>query len=120
MHKLLIENKASIEALCKKHFIQALYVFGSAASNNLKSTSDIDLLYTFDYGSFNPQKDSVHQLPFDPFLKQFYLKTELEELLKRKIDLIELKKFENPIFQRQVDSTKILIYNGQEYKEVVA
>lgn len=118
MHKLLIENKAPIEALCKKHFIQELFVFGSAASNNLKSTSDIDFLYTFDYGSFNPQKDSINQLPFDPFLEHFYLKTELEELLKRKIDLIELKKFENPIFQRHVDSTKILIYHGKGHKEV--
>jgi hypothetical protein len=118
MNKILIEKKASIEALCKKHFIQELFVFGSAASDNLKSNSDIDFLYTFDYGIFNPQQDSINQLPFNPFLEQFYLKTELEELLKRKVDLIELKRFDNPIFQRQVDESKILIYHGKRHKEV--
>ncbi len=37
-------------------------------------------------------------------------KQHLEEIYQRPVDLVTIKKFRNPIFQKEVDSSKILIY----------
>jgi predicted nucleotidyltransferase len=40
----------------------------------------------------------------------FNLKFQLEQLLKRQIDLLEQKAIRNPYLKEQIDTTKILIY----------
>jgi predicted nucleotidyltransferase len=37
-------------------------------------------------------------------------KQHLEEIYQRPVDLVTIKKFRNPIFQKEVDSSKTLIY----------
>lgn len=39
--------KINVTALCKKHKVNSLYVFGSVVTNKFKDDSDIDLLVSF-------------------------------------------------------------------------
>jgi predicted nucleotidyltransferase len=93
------QHQAAIEALCKKHAVQSLYVFGSALQTNLKPQSDIDLLVEFDWNSNRNFSDCYWEL-----------KTELESLFNREVDLVCDSAIRNPIFRREVDTHKEPIY----------
>lgn len=85
--------------LCRKHHVRRLDIFGSAATGQLKETSDIDLLVEFDE-QINPRR-------FDNYFE--FLRA-LEELFGRHVDLVEAGGPRNPYFIEQVDSTKRPIY----------
>jgi len=88
-----------ITALCDKHKVAKLFVFGSILTDHYKKSSDIDLLVdftgvdTFDYAD-----------------NYFDLKISLEELLQRPIDLLEEKALKNPYLRKSIDSSKQKIY----------
>jgi len=44
--------------------------------------------------------------------KYFNLKFVLEDLLSRKIDLLEEKAIRNPLFKQQIGRTKVLVYGN--------
>lgn len=89
----------SIIHLCKVHKVKELYMFGSAINDQFNSSSDIDFLVEFE------GVDVVDY--FDNYMD---FKYKLENLLERKIDLIENQAIRNPIFRRSVDRSKQLIY----------
>jgi hypothetical protein len=47
MADLVAQHKQEIEALCQKHGVLSLALFGSAARGDLQSDSDVDLLIEF-------------------------------------------------------------------------
>jgi predicted nucleotidyltransferase len=74
-------------------------VFGSALTENFKRSSDIDLLVDFSGVELYDYADNY-----------FDLKSSLEKLFKRQVDLLEDKAVKNPYLRKSIDSTKILIY----------
>lgn len=97
--KELKEHIEQIKQLCNKHDVRSLFAFGSVASDELKADSDIDLLVDIDNND-----------PIDYTDNYFALKFELEDILKRPIDLLEAKALKNPFLKKQIDNTKVLVY----------
>ncbi len=86
-------------ALCKKYRVDKLWVFGSILTPRFNDESDVDFSVIFHY----------EQIP-DLFVNFFDFIEDLQGLLGRKIDLIDETAIKNPIFKKELDSTKLLIY----------
>ena len=96
---LIQKYQPEIQRLCKKHAVQSLYVFGSVLQNNFTPHSDIDLLVEFDWENDCDFSNCYWEL-----------KTELESLFDRKVDLVCDSAIRNPIFRRKVDAHKEAVY----------
>jgi len=99
MHKVLRNNIDKIKALCANRNVKSLFVFGSICTDKFKSSSDIDLLI-----SFNPMDHADYADNY------FLIADEFEEILNRPVDLITDKSLANPYFINSINSSKILIY----------
>ncbi len=97
--RLIKRNMAQIIALCEKHKVLELYVFGSVLTPYFNKNSDVDFTVVFD-------KPAVE----DYFTNYFDFKFALEELLQRDVDLIEYNAIRNPYFKKEVDQTRKVIY----------
>lgn len=97
--RLIKRYMKEIEALCKKHKVTRLFVFGSILTDRFNEESDIDFVVDFD-------RENVT----DYFDNYFNLKYALEDLFKRKVDLLEEQTIRNPYLKKSVDQTKTLIY----------
>lgn len=92
--------------LCKTHKVKSLYAFGSSVTNHFNSsTSDIDLLVEID--------DSD---PLERGEKLLSLWDKLELFFKRKVDLLTDASIKNPYLRKNIDATKILVYDGKSAK----
>jgi hypothetical protein len=96
---IIYQNIDEIRTLCNKHKVARLFVFGSVLTDNFKEKSDIDFLVDFSGVDLYDYADNY-----------FDLKTSLEKLLKRQIDLLEDKAIKNPYLRKSIDSTKQIIY----------
>lgn len=96
-----IENQKinQIQALCKEYKVKTLFAFGSVTRDDFKADSGIDLVVDFD------EKD-----PFIYTDLYFNLKSKLEDLLKRQVDLLEDRGIKNRFFRQQLESTKVSFY----------
>jgi predicted nucleotidyltransferase len=99
MVSLIDENREALIRLCRSHHVKRLDVFGSAATGDFDSSSDIDFLVEFD-AEVAPRR-------FDNY---FDLRRDLEKLFARPIDLVEPGGLRNPYFIRQVNETRRQIY----------
>lgn len=97
--RIIEKNIDKIRALCIKHKVARLFVFGSILTDNFNKSSDIDLLVDFAGVDLYDYADNY-----------FDLKTSLEKLLKRQIDLLEDKAVKNPYLRQSIDSSKQMIY----------
>ncbi|MDQ3398966.1 MAG: nucleotidyltransferase domain-containing protein [Deinococcota bacterium] len=88
-----------IRHLAQAHQVARLEVFGSTVTGHAHECSDVDLLVVF-----KPLEASEHAQHY------FGLKHELEGLLQRQVDLIELKSLENPYFLRLIEPERRLLY----------
>ena len=93
------KNIDKLIKLCKKYKVIKLYVFGSVITEKFTKESDIDLLVTFDDIDLQNYADNYFDLKFS-----------LEDLFKRKIDLLEEKAIKNPFFKKSINNSKELIY----------
>lgn len=89
-----------LKAICIKHSVSELYVFGSAVSGNFNQKSDMDFAVLFN-DSLGPIERG------DAF---FGLMDDLENLYNRPIDLISYRALKNPIFKSELDKTKVSLY----------
>ncbi|MCD4696240.1 MAG: nucleotidyltransferase domain-containing protein [Bacteroidales bacterium] len=96
---LFEKNIEYLTKLCIKYRVLKLYVFGSAISDKFRKDSDIDLLVTFDSVALNDYADNYFDFKFS-----------LEDLFKRRIDLLEEKAIRNPFLKQSIDNSKELIY----------
>jgi predicted nucleotidyltransferase len=96
---IIDKNIDRIKALCCKHKVIKLFVFGSILTDKFKKSSDIDFLVDFDGVDLYDYADNY-----------FDLKKSLETLLKREVDLLEDKAVRNPYLRQNIDSSKQLIY----------
>ncbi|MFN6039385.1 MAG: nucleotidyltransferase family protein [Bacteroidota bacterium] len=96
---IIENNKSKIIELCEKHHVKNLYAFGSIVKDRFFADSDIDILVQF------------NQVELEKYFDNYMdLKEQLEELLSRRVDLVETQAIRNPIFRKVVDREKLLIY----------
>ena len=102
-----IKNKSSeFVALCKSHDVKTLDVFGSSVNATFKDdSSDIDLLVELE--TQDPIKRGENLMSLWEKFEIFFL---------RKVDLLTSSSIRNPILRKNIDSSKILIYDGKEQK----
>ena len=93
--KLIQRNIAQIVALCEKHKVESLYVFGSVLTDRFNDESDIDFVVVFD-------KANVE----DYFDNYFDFKYALEDLFNRSVDLVEDQTIKNTYLRQNVDASK--------------
>ena len=92
--------------LCRIHQVKSIYAFGSSITPHFNpDTSDIDLVVKIDNN--NPLERGEMLLS---------LWDQLEDFFKRKVDLLTENSIKNPFLKRQIDSTKVLIYDGTSQK----
>ena len=100
---IIEDNKYAISALCRKHSVKALWVFGSAATGAWNpETSDVDFLV--DLGDYEPGIA-------DRFLD---LADDLESLVCRSIDLITVRGLANkPRLEQRINTHRVEIYDAK-------
>ena len=97
-----------LELLCKKYKVDKLYAFGSVVKDNFRTDSDIDLI--------------VHLENMPPEQKGEYILAiwdELETLFAGKVDLLTDQKISNPILSKNIENSKILIYDRKNKETFV-
>ena len=99
--KLIRRNIGQIVALCEKHKVRQLFVFGSILTDKFNKDSDVDFTVIFD-------RDNLSVVVYGE--NYFEFKFALEDLLKRSVDLVEYNAIKNPYFKEELDETKQLIY----------
>lgn len=99
--KLIELNLQQIIDLCRQYKVKTLAVFGSILTDRFNEESDVDLLVNF---------EPIDHEKFDYVDNYFGLRDSLEQLLNRKVDLIEEKGLRNKYFIANINRTKQLIY----------
>lgn len=96
---LIEANIQHIVALCDKHEVNKLFVFGSVLTNRFNDDSDIDLVVDF------------NKIDLADYVNNYLdLKDSLQKVLGREVDLLEDKAISNPILRRNIDKNKRRIY----------
>ncbi len=91
------------KTLCKTHNVKHLYAFGSSVTDSFDPhSSDIDLLVELDTLD-----------PLDKGEKLISLWDKFENFFHRKVDLLTDSSIRNPYLKKNIDSTKVLIYDGK-------
>jgi uncharacterized protein len=95
--------------LCVDHNVKLLYAFGSAVTEKFDPiTSDIDLIVEI---------EDID--PLERGEKLIDLWDKFEIFFNKKIDLLTDSSIKNPILRRNIDNTKILIYDGKGKKVLI-
>lgn len=97
--KLIEMNMDRIAALCRKYRVAKLWVFGSILTPRFNDESDVDFSVIFHY----------NEIP-DLFVTFFDFIYELQDLLGRKVDMIDETAIKNAVFREELNATKQLIY----------
>jgi uncharacterized protein len=105
----IVKKKKDFTLLCKSHNVKYLYIFGSSVNERFDpKTSDIDLLVEID-----------SQDPIDRGEKLLSLWDLFENFFNRKVDLLTESSIRNPYLKNNIESTKVLIYDGSGEKVAV-
>ena len=101
MHQLIAGKKEEIAAICRRHRVERLEVFGSAARGTDfdQDNSDVDFLVEF----------APPLLP-DLFFRRIDMREELQNLLVRKVDLIHMGTIDNPYRLASIENDRELVY----------
>lgn len=90
-----------VKQLCDSYKVRSLFAFGSVTTERFNANSDIDFIVDIADDDLLSYSD-----------KYFDLMSRLEELFKRKIDLLEHKTIINPYLKARIDQTKVLVYGN--------
>ncbi len=96
---ILNQHIDQIIRVCELNKVSSLFAFGSVTTDNFRTDSDIDLVVEIEDND-----------PISYSDKYFNLKFQLEEILKRHIDLLEQKAIRNRFLKSEIDRTKVQIY----------
>lgn len=99
MNKIITEKIQAVTKLCRRYDVKKMYLFGSVCSDKFSDNSDIDILISFKDISIEKYTDNYFELHY-----------KLEELFKRKIDLLTENSLSNPFFIESIEETKQLLY----------
>ncbi len=97
----IAERAGELERLCRRHRVQRLDLFGSAATGAFRpDESDLDFLVEF----------QPADIPDGRFKAYFGLLEGLQELFGRPIDLVVDSAIDNPYFRESVEESKRPVY----------
>lgn len=106
MIEALKNRQKEFISLCKKHDVKTLYAFGSSTNERFnENTSDIDLL--IELNCDDPLKRGEYLLSLWDLFEIFF---------QKKVDLLTISQIRNPILKRNIENTKVLIYDGKGLK----
>jgi len=88
-----------IQSLCKENKVKSLFAFGSVTRMDFNDDSDVDLVVDFEEND-----------PFKYADLYFNLKSKLEIILKRHVDLLEERAIKNRFFRHHLEKTKVNIF----------
>lgn len=97
---VITNNINRIKAICKEHKVKELYVFGSAARNEMNENSDVDLIVKFN--------SAVSVEDYADLYLNFA--ESMEKILNTKVDVLLDKPIRNRVLQRELDETKQIVY----------
>ena len=95
------KHTSDIQRLCAQHKVKKLYAFGSALTPHFTKDSDIDFIVDFEPLDVSHYADNY-----------FNLKFALEDVFKRRIDLLEEKNIKNPFFLQAIENQRQLLYGA--------
>jgi uncharacterized protein len=101
IHPYLQEKKGKLIDICRNFGIKELYAFGSVVRKDFSPSSDVDFLVEFK----DTMKDPIER--FDIYLD---LKRQLEDILDRKVDILQEKDLTNPFLKHFIFQEKEKIY----------
>ena len=93
------EIKKKIRPICEKYNVRALFLFGSYARGEATEESDVDF-------------HLVSDRDIDLF-KMIGLRLDLEEVLKKEVDLISQISEDSKIFKKYYERDAVLIYESE-------
>lgn len=89
----------NLREICNFYHVKKLDLFGSALKGPFRKKSDVDFLVRFT------------KIPLEDYFENFInFKISLENLLERKVDLIEEQTLNNPHLIESINRDKIRIY----------
>ena len=96
----LASHQMELERLCRRHHVQRLDLFGSAAVGTYRpGESDLDFLVEFE------------PLPPGAYADTYFdLLEALERLFGRPVDLVVASAIKNPYFRQSVEQVRALLY----------
>lgn len=98
---VVAERAGELERLCRRHRVQRLDLFGSAATGAYRSDeSDLDFLVEF-------KPTDSHRVYADAY---FGLLEGLQELFGRPVDLVVDSTIDNPYFRESVEESRTSVY----------
>ena len=102
MNEIVTRRSAELAALCAKHRVTRLAVFGSAATDGFDpATSDVDFLVEFAPMSPRERADAY-----------FGLLESLENLFGVGVDLVEPGPISNPYLRKSIEESHVVIYEA--------
>ena len=100
MNAIIERNLPKLLDLCRKYDVRRLDLIGSAAREDFDANrSDVDFVVEFNDFTVENAADRYLGLMID-----------LEDLFRRKIDLVSYRAIRNPYFKKVVDNTRIILY----------
>ena len=87
---------ADIAALCEKHHIARLSLFGSVIRDDFRPDSDVDVLVEFEQGK-------------TPGLRFFTIQDDLTQMFRRRVDLNTPESL-NVYLRNRVEAEAVLVY----------
>ena len=106
---IIHKNIANFISTCVSHDVKHVYAFGSSITSAFdESTSDIDLLVEIEEND-----------PLQKGEKLLSLWDTFEILFQRKVDLLTDSSIKNPVLKKNIDTNKLLIYDGRSRKVLV-
>jgi predicted nucleotidyltransferase len=99
VNSIVEANLPEIKNLMRRYGVIRAYVFGSAATGNIATDSDVDFLV-----SFNPDLNYT-----DYGNNYFKLIYALQKLLKKNVDIVAEETISNPYLLQTINSQKIAV-----------
>jgi predicted nucleotidyltransferase len=102
MHLIVQQQLQPLRELCRKHRVERLDLFGSAARDDFDpATSDLDFLVGFEVMAPKDHADSY-----------FGLLEDLEKLFGRHVDRLESEPIENPYLWQSIVKSRTALYEA--------
>lgn len=103
MNDIITEKLELVKELCLRYSVKSLHVFGSATSDKFGEKSDLDFLISFS-----------DKLSIEDYTENYFtLHYKLQEIFKKKIDLVTENSLANPFFIQSLNQTKSVLYESR-------
>lgn len=105
------DKRIPLTGVCQRYRVHKLYLFGSALTENFDRNTASDLDF------YVEMEEDLQPLERGENLLQLW--NSLEELFGRPIDLLSNSSLQNLFLKRQIDATKVIVYDGSSQEVLV-